>query len=85
MKFITVNLSLVVFMIDGWSKPILLCNGSSYDCSKGCDLDHAINGDNVCGEYGIIYPNECFAVCQVCIKILELFSKCNFSIICAVP
>lgn len=84
MRFHAVYLLVVVFMVDGRSKPNLLCHGASYDCSKGCDLDPAINGDIVCGEYGITYPNECFAVCQVRFKLLELVSKYHFSTMCAV-
>jgi Kazal-type serine protease inhibitor domain len=39
--------------------------GASFDCHEGCDLDPAVNGESVCGEDGITYFNECFAVCQV--------------------
>jgi hypothetical protein len=38
---------------------------SCYDCNEGCDLDPAVNGNVVCGVDRIVYPNECFAVCQV--------------------
>lgn len=37
----------------------------SYDCNIGCALDISVNGDIVCGEDNIDYPNECFALCQV--------------------
>ena len=44
------------------------CYASSlvYDCNVGCDLDISVNGDVVCGSDNNVYPNECFAVCQVC-------------------
>ena len=41
------------------------CCCYAYDCSVGCDLDVSVNGDIVCGSDNNVYPNECFALCQV--------------------
>lgn len=41
------------------------CCCYSYDCNIGCALDVSVNGDIVCGSDNNVYPNECFAVCQV--------------------
>lgn len=42
----------------------LLSTVTSFDCSKGCDLDPTVNGKFVCGEDGISYMNNCLATCQ---------------------
>lgn len=66
---ISLLLSLLLLLV------IVHCNEASYDCNVGCDLDPVVNGDTVCGDDGAIYPNECFAICQVRLFLLLLFSS----------
>jgi V8-like Glu-specific endopeptidase len=43
---------------------VIVDNVSSFDCSKGCDLNPEVNGKLVCGENQVTYMNYCLAFCQ---------------------
>lgn len=43
---------------------ITIKNVSSFNCTKGCDLNPQVNDKLVCGKDNITYMNRCLAVCQ---------------------
>jgi Kazal-type serine protease inhibitor domain len=48
---------------------------ATFDCNIGCSLDASA----VCGNDGITYPNECFAVCQVSVPVAKEVEKLSAS------
>jgi len=55
LQVFSVSMALVLALLVGQT-------GASFDCTKGCSLE----GPAACDSSGVLYANECIAVCQVC-------------------